>query len=218
MGLRRTQRNELFGAIEESGMEPSAFQIKNDGDFMILSHQPTGSEFSIESSGGDLYLRSTVEGSAENDYDRQSMAWEDLLALFSQWAEEVKVEADAPDLWDEVLRGTEFFGNAPRQDIRNTPFTVAERNQIASQLREIKDYVKESCTLTAKQTARMEEAFDEAGKASERIGRKDWILLFGGTLLSLVTSTILPAHVVEEILLMTAQNIGYIFGLPPQIP
>jgi hypothetical protein len=79
-------------------------------------------------------------------------------------------------------------------------------------------YVKESCSLTAKQTARMDEAFDEAEKASERIVRKDWLLLFGGTLLGLVTSSILPAHAVEEILLMAAQNIGYVCELPPQIP
>jgi hypothetical protein len=182
---------------------------------MLITHQPTESTFEIEPDNEVFYLKSTIEDSSENAYDDLPMDWDELLLKFGEWVDEVRIETDAPDLWDDILQGNEFFSDAPRREGVNTPFTTAERAQIAAQLNEIRAYVKEACTLSIEQTARMEAAFDEAEKASSRMGRKDWLLLFGGTLLSLVTSAIIPGSVVEQVLLMTAQNIGHMFGFPP---
>jgi hypothetical protein len=75
-------------------------------------------------------------------------------------------------------------------------------------------------SLSPEQTAHLDERFDQAEAASQRMGRKDWLLLFGGALFSLILSAVVPPEVVQHTLILAAQSLGHLFGREssPQIP
>jgi hypothetical protein len=220
VGLLETQRSALFERIEERGLQPADCTLTNVGSASVIDHLPTGSRFTINSDDGAIYYGTAKIGSY-GPYPYGTMYWDDLLNVFATWAHNVKIEAEAPDLWEELRKGTEFLSQSTVEDVTNSPFTPTELAQITEQIREIKDYLKESRDLSEEQYARIEARLDYAEEACQRLGKKDWIFLFLGTLFSVVGSALLPPDALQHVLSMAAQRIGHLFGggrpqLPPQ--
>lgn len=148
--------------------------------------------------------------------------WGGVPPGIEQWASEVKryveIDAEIPDLWAELRRESEFLADVQHNDTRNTPFTQAEQEQIVAQLQEIKNRIREQFELTAEQFEHIDARLDEAEEASKRIGRKDWFLLFGGTILNLIVTDTVTPSVAGHIYTMVIQGIVHLFGGgPPQI-
>jgi hypothetical protein len=107
-----------------------------------------------------------------------------------------------------------------RGDFENTPFTQAEQEQIAAQLREIKKQVKEQFALSHEQVERLDEELDEVAEASKRMGRKDWIIYFLGTIIALIITATVTAGVGEQISVMVIHGLIHLFtggSGPPRI-
>jgi hypothetical protein len=116
-----------------------------------------------------------------------------LTKTIREWADEVKLTTEAPDLWAGMQSSREFISDIQDGDSANTPFTEDEQNQIAAQLQEIKKQLKERFELTSEQMEQVEERLDEAVEASKRMSRKDWLLLFSGIIFtSIITATVTP--------------------------
>jgi hypothetical protein len=215
-----------------SGLRRGKFEPQ--GRMATVAHLPSGSSFSVEQyDSGDIALvyTSIIEGtqrSVDTIYRQQlgfaqaaERAWQVIVDAVARWAAVVKRECVDPDYWSELQRGTEFLVNAQGKEFGNTPFTVAERRQIAHELSVIKEYVKRTYSLSLEQMEHIDTRFDEAEAASSRMGRKDWLLLFGGAILSLVLSYAVPPEAVQHVLTMTAHSLGQLFGtsaaaqLPP---
>jgi hypothetical protein len=83
-------------------------------------------------------------------------------------------------------------------------------------LREIKANLKENAELTA-ELSRIEDRLDEAEEASRRIGRKDWLLLFSGTIFTLIVTDCLAPDVAQHILMVALHNLSHLFlgGIRP---
>lgn len=45
------------------------------------------------------------------------------------------------------------------------------------------------------------------------MGRKDWVMMANGALLSLIVNDVVPAHVVQSVFNMLITGIGHIFGI-----
>jgi hypothetical protein len=148
------------------------------------------------------------------------VGWTSVIEAVQKWAMTVKRTYVDSDLWEELRRGREFLTIVQRGDSPNTPFTLSEQAEIADQLQEIKEYVKRVYSFSIEQAAHFDERLDAAEDASKRMGRKDWLLLFGGALLSMILSGLAPPEVVQGILTMTAHSLGHLFGhaSPPQLP
>ena len=217
MVLKRVEKNELLELIAGCDLQANDFKLTQDDRVTAIDHASSGSRFTI-ARDFTPQLNATVKvGNSESFHLPDT--WNGLKFEFGQWLDEVKVELDTPDLWEKLRQGSELLASGQHGDLANTLFTHTEQVQIARQLAEIKQYVHKNYELTAEQTARVEARFDAAEEASRRLGRKDWVLLFGGALLGTLTSALLPAHIVLEILTATAQGIGHLFGGgPPQLP
>lgn len=200
-----------------------------------ISHFPSASSFVIEQyESGDVRLSysSVVAGEKRENRSVQrssytstyidEMEWRGVVQEAGSWARDVKRECVDPDFWSELQAGRDLLAEARSADFSNTPFTPAEQTQIAGHLREIKEYVKKTYSLSAEQAARVEERFNDAEEASRRMGRKDWLLLFGGALLSLLLPAVVPPDAIHHILAATTQSLGHLFlpvttqQLPPQ--
>jgi hypothetical protein len=80
--------------------------------------------------------------------------------------------------------------------------------------------VKRTYSLSVEQVKHVEQRFDQAEDASRRLGRKDWFLLFLGTVSSLILPALVPPEVVQHIFIAAAHGLGHLFGYepPPGLP
>ena len=84
--------------------------------------------------------------------------------------------------------------------------------EIANQLDGIKHQVREGFQLTFEQLSAVNERLDEAKRASERLGRKDWLLMFYGAIVSTAVTDAVPPGAVQTVLTMVIHGIAHIFG------
>jgi len=228
VGLLRTQKNELLEVVKQYGLRPEEFSIYDNSSGTSLTHKSTGAFFRINFLGDTKYkatrfdLFSTL-GDTPNKQTGSSLSWCVTRTRFARWARGVefaKFDADTPDMWEKLQREQELLDTAQYESLGNSPFTADEQTEISNQLREIKEYVKKTYSLSDEQMASIETRFDDAEEASRRIGRKDWLLLFSGIILTLIVTDLIPPDVAQHILTMVLHGLGHLFGgeAPPQIP
>jgi hypothetical protein len=81
----------------------------------------------------------------------------------------------------------------------------------------MKAHLKTVPELTLEKLSRIEASLDHLVKASEKVSRKDWRLMFWGTVTSSVASDLLPAPAAQHIFMLAAHGLGHLFGMggPP---
>ena len=78
--------------------------------------------------------------------------------------------------------------------------------------------------LSETQMMSVESKLDDMAAAASRVGRKDWLLMFGGAVLALFMERLLPHEVVWDIVRLVGDGLGHLFGgdglpvLPPLSP
>jgi len=101
----------------------------------------------------------------------------------------------------------------------NAPFTPNEQSGISRRLDEIKKLVRERFELTNEQLAVIDQRLDDAEEASKRLGRKDWVMMFYGAVMSTFMTDAVPPTVIQTVLTTMVHGIAHIFGFggPPPI-
>src|ERR1700761_3080966 len=182
MRLEKKQWNELFEMIVAGGLDPRECIPINSDARSFIEHKPSQSYISVtppESSITPWVVRMKV--SDGNVRTRSGRYWDTVRVCTKEWAEEVMI----PDFWADFANSSRTFSGSQYINMANTLFTPTEQAEIAKQLRGIANYVEKTYSLSREQMKVLRERFEEAEAASKRIGRKDWLLLFSGTLLTL---------------------------------
>lgn len=208
----RLECNAVLRAVSESRAELSAFEFFNGQDRAQVKHQSTDSEFNINGRSGNYYFQRKVG----NEWIRPIMAptLNAICVAIIGWANDIVSLAEFPDVWQEIPGPIAMPGEFI-SDSGNTAFTSNEQAAISTQLKAIAETVKKTYELTTEQSAEIDKKFKEADKASRRMGRKDWGLLFGGALLSLILSDAITPGIMGHILVMVQHGIGQLFMGPP---
>jgi hypothetical protein len=86
--LREAQRNEIFAAIEKAGLDPSAFNLTDDGAEVQVKHRLSASCFTLYRDKTRRYVGTHFVGhGAEKPFDK---SWRAVIPLISLWLAEVK--------------------------------------------------------------------------------------------------------------------------------
>ena len=86
--LRESQRNEIIAAIEKAGLDPSAFDLTDDGAEVRVEHTMSASCFTLYRDKTWRYLGTHFVGrGVEKPFDR---SWQTVIPLISLWIAEVK--------------------------------------------------------------------------------------------------------------------------------
>lgn len=155
---------------------------------------------------------------------RHAGGWNVTLASAERWEKRVAKAAErekGSDLWKELKYGKGFFEGESGQDTSNTPFTGAEQAEISARIKQARDYVRTSGELKSEQIARIETRLDHIEEASTRIGRKDWLMMFNGGILSLVLADTITPQMAQHIFMLVVHGLGHFFGYggpPPHLP
>lgn len=228
----RRQRNELFEALSERGVETSDFHLEvgemaaewGHEDVVEIRHLPTGSYFLlyIQSPPGEpeRYRVEWFVHDGPHKAEGTVTKWRGMLQALGKWGTEVQYVTESPDLWAELQQVPEMLAASQLADASNAPFTPDEQAEISSRLDEIKNLVREQFELADKQLAAIDQRLDDAKEACGRLGRKDWIMLFYGAVISTAMTDSVPPGVVQTVLATVVHGIAHIFGFggsPPVI-
>ena len=143
----------------------------------------------------------------------------DGLHAFDNWVDEILYLTETPDFWAELQRAPEILAAAQAAEGSNAPFTPAEQAEISRELDEIKKLVRERFELTSEQSSAMDERLDDIKEASERLRRKDWLMLLYGGLISTFLTDAVPSGVIQTVLVTVVHGIAHLFGVgdPPSM-
>lgn len=220
MRLEKTFRNPIIEAVEKGGLalRECTFDFNDDGGCRI-THTPSGSSFVVEGPFG-RHTTTTVVG--EGAPQRlEAFSWPTVEERVERWARDVKRDVDTPDLLAQLQREREILMGTRYEEVGNTPFSSEELAEIAEQLRQIKEYVSTAYALSEVQMRYLEAKLDDIARAAGRMGRKDWALWVSAALLGAFVQGILPPEVVQHIIRMTVDGLGYLLGgggTPPLLP
>lgn len=213
MGPRKWQRNLIFEAVRAADLSPEEFEWNLGDKESALRHRMSEAYFVFGGVAGDYFSRYvTGDDSVE---ERMGLSQYRLMRQVELWLAAVKRDIDTPDLWAQLQREAELLGTVSAKPVENTPFTSAEREEIAGQLRELREYVSRTYSLSRSQTRDLEERLDDLAAAASRVGRKDWLLMAAGLMLSYVLGAALPPEAASNILRTLLTSIGHILGRGP---
>jgi hypothetical protein len=239
--LTKRQRNDIFVALEANGVDPADCELTSNLRMpsatpqhvarvvvrrlllptrvgTVIAHAPTNSRFYLTLQPYEFrwYVTDGPDSEAWNECDN----WADVLHQVGNWAGEVRDISNMPDLWAQLKRTPQILASVEQADASNAPFTREEQAEISHRLDEIKQLLRENPDLTGEQLAAIEQTTDEIKEASTRVGRKDWVALANGALLSLIVNDVVPPHIVQSVFNLLITGIGHLFGvggIPPVI-
>ena len=125
----------------------------------------------------------------------------------------VKLESDAPDLWATIGQEKALSTAAASADLDNRPFTAAEQSLIATKLCEIKAHLLEDQEFAAEQAATIEREFAYLKEAAGRTGRKDWLNILLGGLISLAIGLALDPEKARGLLRLVGTVFQSLWGM-----
>jgi hypothetical protein len=218
--LEKMWRNAIIEAVQAGGLDPREFDFDFGEMETRIAHRWSESHLILGGSWGS-WEGSYVVGDAV-PWPYHEYVWSNVEERVEQWTAKVKKDLETPDLWAQLQREREILSRTPDES-ENTPFTPDEQAAIVKHLDEIKEYVKNTHSLSQDQMVALEEGFDELATATKRLGRNDWRLMFLGLVLTLIVTGTLPPDTVHGFLLMALHGLQHFFGAaagpsPPQLP
>lgn len=219
MRAQKWQRNSIYEAVEAGGLDPVECSFNYDEAPWRVNHLPSGSYFVVDGGPGHYQLTHLAGDGLPQQSD--SYTWPTVPEKIERWAGDVKRDVDTPDLWHEVRQRQGLLTGAAYESSDNTPFTANERQEIGEQIRQIKEFLRESRMINEARLQSIAATLDYLVSTTDRMGRKDWALMFGGAILGALMADYLPREVVGDLLKMAYSVLGHLFGDgggPQQLP
>jgi hypothetical protein len=215
--LNTQKRNDIYNAVLAGGIDPKGTcAILSGASITTVTHVPSQSQFNLQYSADCYSVRAQIGTDQVGDW-QDVYGWKTVIDRVRDWARRVdewvdQTEADQsiPDLWS-MLENHEDLTEQLLDPTDNAPFTEEEQEVVASQLEIIREQVRTGFGLTSEQINDVISRIDEAEAASRRMGRKDWLLLFAGTILTMILTPVIPPGVCLHILNLTIHAIRHLF-------
>lgn len=240
MPLLQSQRNGIFKALLDAGVDPVAFEWR----LVKRRRKPPIDEFKHRSAPHRLVIE--MEPSRETEFDLppvdpakyrwlHSMAscfhytyspgpeseqltgtaisWEKMLVAGGRWAQLVARELSEPDLWLQADR--QLHGRIPIPGhVENTPFSAGEQRELVRRVDLIRDRVVANHQLDPTQLRALDEELKEVKEAAGRLHRLDWRNAFLGAMLGLLATAAVPPEAIRDIVELTLRSLAGLFGHP----
>jgi hypothetical protein len=238
--LRKAHWDRLFKLVQRAGFTPLVDIVRADvpGDMLgfpgndrpALIHRPTKFYFAISElpEPSDRLWRGRphgpfgvafAPGDETPDGVRQYLNFDQVAAECEQWLERVH-EDSGPDLWELAAQDRRsLLGPGGGRDLENTPFTDTERQRIGTSLDALRAEIVKTQRLSAEQAKALGAAVADLKAASERLGRKDWLLFMYGTIMSVAVSAAFAPEQARCLWQVASHALAWVFGVgPPLLP
>jgi hypothetical protein len=223
--LMTSQRNEVFAAIQQAGLDPATFKwarvrsaILADLRVPRLVHVPSSSAYQFDLKNGKHWCRFSPgrETLTQSEYPGD---WRQQIACVIQWLGYLKRETESPDLWAMISgEAALVLGAGAPGGADNAPFLPSESQRISASLGAIRDYLVATQHVSGARLAFAEERLRYLEEASTRIGRKDWINLAYGALINIVVGAALSPDAAKDLLRLAGSALAWVLGGTPILP
>ena len=189
--LLRSQKNELFAAVQKKGLKPSEFEwVIIDSVFSTnlkipkLIHQPTEHYYIFDLKNGEHCTEYSPGGVDKWKASKYPGSWYYQQKHFDNWLNLLKNEVE-PDLW-EFISKENIFREISDSANNDYPFNIEEQEYISTRLHEI-----ERCLISTQNLSKEHEEFVKARlnyleEASKRQIRRDWMHTMIGVLFTII--------------------------------
>ena len=191
--LLNSQANEILNLVMSQGMDPSDFKWEQTESNITaglyvskLLHKATGSFFKFDLNKGNHHCTFSPGKDKLKDSNYPG-SWELQIDYVKGWLSYLKREIASPNLWETISQQSLLKSDIEKIQ-SNELFTPEEINHIQSSIREIKDYVLATYSLTESNKLFLENKLDYLVDSSKRLGRKDWIIILIGIITNIVMS------------------------------
>ena len=219
--LTRIQKNTILQLIFEYGPPPDDFQWSEKQQeewsnmspkpyrVSVLTHRATG-YFCIF--GAYTLTFSPGVSKKVQDVDHEN-EWQKKQFVCCKWLVAVKEEVEAPDLWATIGQEKALPTAASSANLDNQPFNAAEQKLIATRLDEIKAKLLENQQFSAEQAEFVKERFEYFKDSSTRMGRKDWLNVLYGGLITVIVGVALAPDSARSLLRLAATAFQSLWGM-----
>jgi hypothetical protein len=215
--LEKEQWTLLIELIEEGGLVPKDFDVHDDGDEARISSRLSEGVFLIGRPESGTGYRVSKRVGEHPPLEYTIYTWATLQERFALWLSEVKHDQETPDRFAELQQERKMLVVATAEDVENTPFTSDEQTEIAKQLGEITEYVKNTYELSEDQAQALEAVRDDITHATSRLRRRDWLAYAGFTLT--VLEAALPPETTHRMFMMLLRSLLQLRGHAfPELP
>jgi len=214
--LLPTQKNKVFEAIQTIGLSPEDFDWREDKSHHLANHAVSTvfrkhSEYyfcfdAAERADGISQYFGYSPGNS-SFVERGWTSTPDFIFNVKEWLKNLQRETEAPDLWRALAEESAMIQGMPGTESANTLFTPEEQQKVKAALNEIKAYMCQLQKFSLEQQQVIEANFNYLIDATNRVGRKDWKVIFLGTLISTAIALAIPADNTSAILRFAAQII-----------
>ena len=204
--LLRSQSNLIFLKLKEAGFNLSEFNWETfeiDGKTgPRLVHKPTGYfiHFSLKPTDYFVSYRVTYSpGDHHSIVNSNSLlpSWEPNL--FS-WIDNLKEELETPDLWEELRKESTITDATNIPNELNLQFLPDEITRIRISVEGIYEHLIQTQQLNEAQNKYVKQRLDYLVDSSNRMGKKDWLNLGLGVLVSIILYLSLPPDAAGELM------------------
>ena len=223
--LLTSQRNDLFRVLESRQLSPADFQWSyRPGEAFGWTHyevpalERSGTEFFYAIGenpwgGFDVAYSPGTEGRTGG---ATKLSWQGVLGHAEMWAVMLGREAEAEDLWAQFAPEAGKIAQEAKS-LGNEPFSPVELQRVREGLTRIEQQVLRTQSLSKQQTDLLLGAVKEVEQAAGRVGRKDWVLLAIGTLVSAAAQAALDPTTGKAIMQGAAAALSWIVGHPQHL-
>jgi hypothetical protein len=210
LSLTKKEKNDIFVAIEKTGLDPHKFRWEIRPSNLIQVYRRH--EVYDALSGYEFDMAETLltgEGSQEFffTFERnqdgvflaslfphinvgtsvQTQRWQGLSGAFNEWLDVVKYELKETDLWG-TLPHNQVLTAIPKSYSNEEQFSPSEVLQLRERLLEIEKFIVQTNRLTGSAKAQVHQTFVYLQRKAETATKLDWKNIFAGAIVSLVLS------------------------------
>ena len=202
--LLKTQKNEVFNILLNTGQNPAGFSWSQEFskrsskvtaeriEVSVLIYQGGESYFLFDNYGHKFFSEFSP-GDKEFVQTEFAHHWFEQRVYVESWANYLKREIDAPDLWREVEKYRDTFSLLPPDQLVNEPIPAYEVEQIVASINLLADKIEEQFGLNEDQNNLVRSRLNYLVDASKRQGRLDWIHTAIGVLVTIsISLTLAP--------------------------
>ena len=224
--VMKSQRNDVLGILQETGLDctelqwaqttpETGFGGRREDTVSMLRHEPTGYHFVFDVRNRSGSNWAIYRPGIDTPKAMEACGnWKDVLDHVSEWAQSLKRELDAPDLWSTLSRSKVLPAAASAEE--NTDFTEEEKARLNTALVEIKQYFSTGQDFSPQQKQYFDAQFEYLHGAIDRLGKKDWLHTAVGVIYSAVIGFGLSDHA-TPLLQFASDQISQAYGLSKEV-
>jgi hypothetical protein len=199
--LSKTQKNEIFNILQDAGLEPSDFSwLEEEGEYLdivvsklVYRDEEFYFKFDLNEEGENEPLSCAFSPGINMLSESYAVeSWIEQKRFVENWANILRNEIFAPDMWQELEKYKDTFSLAPSEKIIDDQIPYYEVEQITEALHLLAKKIEEQFKLTSEQNEFVRSRIDYLVDAVKRQGRFTWVHTCIGILMGIALKLALP--------------------------